>query len=117
MAEDLLQAHPDIKWIWTTNDNEALGVGLAAKSQGKDVVIIGMNGTPEAVNAVKTGMIAATWDSNQNLMGSIVAANCFQWLATGKAPAARLVPFTRITKDNVATWIPWPQRPKLTVAK
>jgi hypothetical protein len=49
------------------------------------------------------------------MMGSIVAIGALQAIATGKAPKARLVPFTRITKDNVGSWIPWPQRPKLTV--
>lgn len=117
MAESMLQAHPEIQFFWTTNDNEALGAGLAAQGLSKKIVIIGMNGTPEAVDAVKKGIITATWDSNQNLMGSMVAVNCFNWLATGKAPAYSKVPFTRITKDNAASWIPWPQRPKLTVAK
>lgn len=115
MAENMLQANPDIQFFWTTNDNEALGAGLAAQSLGKKIVILGMNGTPEAVDAVKKGIITATWDSNQNLMGSLVAINCFNWLASGKAPKASLVPFTRITKANAAKWIPWPKRPGMTV--
>ena len=116
IAENMLQANPDIEFFWTTNDNEALGAGLAAKGLGKHPVILGMNGTPEAVDAVKTGLISATWDSNQNLMGSIVAANCFRAItAGGKRPPASLVRFTRITKSNAAKWIPGPLRPKLTV--
>ena len=115
LAENMLTANPDIQFFWTTNDNEAIGAGLAAKGLGKKLVIIGMNGTPEAVADVKNGLITATWDSNQNLMGSIVAINCLNWLATGKAPKARLVPFTKITKQNIAKWIPWPKRPTQTV--
>ena len=115
IAENMLQANPDIQFFWTTNDNEALGAGLAARGLGKKIVILGMNGTPEAVDAVKKGLITATWDSNQNLMGSIVAINCLNWKATGKAPRAGIVPFTKITKQNASKWIPWPQRPKLTV--
>jgi len=115
LAENMLTANPDIQFFWTTNDNEAIGAGLAAKSLGKKIVILGMNGTPEAVADVKNGLITATWDSNQNLMGSIVAINCLNWMATGKAPPARLVPFTKITKANISKWIPWPRRPQLTV--
>jgi len=114
IAEEFFQKYPDLKFIIATNDIGALGAGLAAKSLGKKPTIIGMNGTPEAVDAVKQGLMSATWDSNQNLMGSIVAINCFNWLVTGKAPNAPLIPFTRITKSNAGTWIPWPQRPKLT---
>ena len=32
LAENMLQANPDIQFFWTTNDNEALGAGLAAFS-------------------------------------------------------------------------------------
>ena len=115
LAEGMLQANSGIQFFWTTNDNEALGAGLAAASLHKKIVILGMNGTPEAVDAVKKGIITATWDSNQNLMGSLLAVNCFNWLASGKAPKASLVPFTRITKANAGEWIAWPKRPGLTV--
>ncbi len=114
IAEGFFQKYPDLQFIIATNDIGALGAGLAAKALGKNPTIIGMNGTPEAVEAVKQGLMSATWDSNQNLMGSIVAINCFNWLATGRAPKAGLIPFTRITKANAARWIPWPLRPKLT---
>lgn len=117
MAEGMLQAHPEIQFFWTTNDQEALGAGLAAAGLGKKLVIIGMNGTPEAVDAVKKGIITATWDSNQNMMGSLVAINCFNWLATGKAPVAAKSAFTMIDKSNAASWIPWAQRASLTVVK
>lgn len=114
IAEGFFQKYPDLQFIIATNDIGSLGAALAAKALGKKPTIIGMNGTPEAVNAVKQGLMSATWDSNQNLMGSVVAINCLNWLATGKAPKAGLIPFTRITKANAAQWIPWPQRPELT---
>lgn len=114
IAENMLQSNPDLQFIWTTNDQGALGAGLAAEALGKDIVIIGMNGTPEAVDAVKSGLIDATWDSNQNLMGAIVAVNCVNWLATGVPPESQHVPFTKITAENADLWIPWADRPQLT---
>lgn len=117
IAENMLQSHPDIEFFWTSNDQEAIGAGLAAQALGKKPVILGMNGTSEAVEAVKKGLITATWDSNQNLMGSAAAIQALRWLATGTAPKPILTPFFPITKENADQWIPWPQRPKLTVVK
>ena len=115
LAENLLTANPGLQFIWTTNDNEAIGAGLAAQSLGRKIVILGMNGAPDAVAAVKAGLITATWDSNQNLIGAYVAANCVNYVTTGKFKPAEYVPFTEITKANASKWVPWPKRPLLTV--
>jgi len=115
LAENLLTANPNLQFIWTTNDNEAIGAGLAAQGLGRKIVILGMNGAPDAVAAVKSGLITATWDSNQNLIGAYVAANCVNYVTTGTFKPAEYVPFTEITKANAAKWVPWPKRPKLTV--
>lgn len=112
-AENLLQAHPDIQFVWGSNDTGAIGAALAAQAAGKKgLIITGMNGSPEGVDAVKKGLIAATWDANQNGQGELMAINALTWLATGKAPKARNVPFTKIDKSNAAQYIPWSERAK-----
>lgn len=112
-AENLLQAHPDIQFVWGSNDTGAIGAALAAQAAGKKgLVITGMNGSPEGVDAVKKGLIAATWDANQNGQGELLAINALNWLATGKAAAATKVPFTKIDKSNAAQYIPWAERAK-----
>ena len=99
--------------MWGSNDTGAIGAALAAQAAGKKgLIITGMNGSPEGVDAVKKGLIAATWDANQNGQGEMLAANILTWLATGKAPAAKNVPFTKIDKSNAAQYIPWAQRAK-----
>lgn len=110
LTETLLQAHPDAKWIWTTNDIGAIGAGLAAKALNKDVVILGMNGSPEAVKAIQDGLISATWDSNQNAIGALAALNCVNASSTGELGEAQLVKYTKITADNAESWIPWADR-------
>ncbi len=113
IAENLLQTYPDIDFIWGSNDVQALGAGLAAKADGKTLIITGMNGQPEGVDAVKKGLITATWDANQNAAGEQMAIHLLRWLETGKPPKRLLLPFTRIDKFNASKYIPWPERAKI----
>ena len=112
-AEDLLQSHPNIQFVWGSNDTGAIGAGLAAKAAGKKLIITGMNGSPEAVAAVKKGLITATWDANQNAAGEVMVIHALQWLETGRKPPVTTNPFTRIDKSNASQYIPWPERAKV----
>lgn len=55
-AADILQAHPDLKGIFGINDDSALGA-LDAVQQFKrsDVIIVGYDATPPAVDAITKG--------------------------------------------------------------
>jgi ABC-type sugar transport system substrate-binding protein len=69
-AEDALVAHPDLKAIYNSNDDVALGAMqavLAANRKG-ETLVTGMNGVPPALRAVKDGNIALT-----------VELNAFEW--------------------------------------
>jgi ribose transport system substrate-binding protein len=69
-AEDALAANPDLKAIYNSNDDVALGamqVVLAANRKG-ETLVTGMNGVPPALRAVKEGNLALT-----------VELNAFEW--------------------------------------
>ena len=56
VAEDMLQAHPDLTGIFAINDEMALGALSAAQARGKtpaDFTIVGYNADPEAVTAIR----------------------------------------------------------------
>jgi ABC-type sugar transport system substrate-binding protein len=113
LAEEILQSYPDIDFVWGSNDTQAIGMGLAAKAAGKTLLITGMNGSPEGVKAIKDGLIAVTWDANQNAQGQLMAINALNTIATGKKVKARLLPFTRIDASNASQYIPWAVRAKV----
>jgi ribose transport system substrate-binding protein len=72
-AEDALVANPDLKAIYTANDDVALGAMqavLAANRAGKTIVT-GMNGVPPALRAVKDGNIAMTVELNPVVWGRL----------------------------------------------
>ena len=55
-AEDLLQGNPDLKAIFCINDETALGTLSAVEARGmKDVIIVGYDAAPEAVEKIKKG--------------------------------------------------------------
>ena len=63
-ARDLLSANPDLAGIYCCNDPEALGAAQALKQAGKsgveDVLLVGFNGDPPALELIQSGEMAAT---------------------------------------------------------
>ena len=57
MAQDILQAHPDLAAIFGINDDSALGALAAVEKAGKvgRVTIIGFDAVPEARAAIQAG--------------------------------------------------------------
>ena len=59
-AEDVLQAHSDLRGIFAINDPAALGARAALEKAGKtQVLIVGFDGQPEGKQAIKDGKIYA----------------------------------------------------------
>ncbi len=71
VAENILQANPDVKAIFAQNDEMALGAIGAAKSASKDILVIGFDGTEDGVKAVQDGDMAATIAQQPDKMGEI----------------------------------------------
>lgn len=64
VAETLLQAHPDATAIYAHNDEMAVGaiaaVEAAGKVPGKDITIVSIDGTRDALQAIIDGKMGAT---------------------------------------------------------
>ena len=61
LTQNLLQEYKDIKYIFTCNDEMALGAYEAVHQLGRDGILIsGIDANPEAVKAVADGKLAAT---------------------------------------------------------
>lgn len=71
VAENILQANPDVKAFFAQNDEMALGAIGAAKSAGKDIVIVGFDGTDDGIKAIKDGTLAATIAQQPDKMGEM----------------------------------------------
>ncbi len=59
--ETILQANADIKGVIAGNDTMALGAAAALKAANKKgVIVVGFDGSPDAIAAIKTGDMKAT---------------------------------------------------------
>lgn len=102
--ETMLQAHPDISGVICGNDPMALGAAAACKAAGKnDVVIISVDGSDEARDAIIAGDVTATALQQAALMAEQAVTILDGYLKTGSTGLAsekQLVDCRAITKDN-----------------
>jgi galactofuranose transport system substrate-binding protein len=68
VAETLLQAHPDATAIYAHNDEMAMGaiaaIEATGKVPGKDVTLVSIDGTRDALQAIIDGKLGATVECN-----------------------------------------------------
>lgn len=101
-ATNVLRAHPAVKGFFVANDDMALGVARAVADAGMTgkVEIISVDGIKDALEAVKSGQLAAVVAQYPYAIGSMGVEAC-QAAATGKTlPVDVKAPVALVTKDN-----------------
>ena len=71
VMENILQAQSDIDAVFAHNDEMALGAIKAIESSNRDIIVVGFDGTEDAVMAVKEGAMLATVAQQAARIGSI----------------------------------------------
>jgi len=100
VMENLMQSNSEIDGVLAANDAMAVGAIEALDGANRKAQIIGINGTKEAVDAIKTGKLLASGDYNgfmQGCLGTMIAIRTLRKEPT--IPEIVLAP-TVITKDN-----------------
>lgn len=84
VMENILQAHPDIDAVFAQNDEMALGAIEAIKAAGKlgEIIVVGFDAIPDALEAVKKGEMAATIAQQPYLMGQLAVEKAYEYLET-----------------------------------
>ena len=70
VMENLLASNPDAQAVFAQNDEMALGALRAVQASGKDILIVGFDGTNDGIAAVERGYLAATVAQQPALIGS-----------------------------------------------
>ncbi len=101
----MLQAHPDIKLVYTSNDLAASGAYIAAKQAGKadQVKIIGTDGLPGpsgGIRSVADGQWAATFTYPTGAAQALELAKKILIDCATEVPRNVLVPTQRIDQTN-----------------
>lgn len=99
---NLLQAHPDITGVFAQNDEMALGAIKALGSKaGNGVAVVGFDGTPEGLAAVKAGTETADVAQQPELLGKTAVDKAIAVLTGESVDEMIQVPVQVVTKDNV----------------
>jgi inositol transport system substrate-binding protein len=107
LMENWIQSGDKINAVVANNDEMAIGAIMALEAAGKlnDVIVAGIDGTPDALDYVKSGKLKVSAFQDPMAQGRKAIETAIQ-AAKGEKLADKHVwiPFELITKDNVATY-------------
>jgi len=94
VAEDMLQAQPELRGIFAINDPSALGARAALEKAGRadQVLLVGFDGQPEGLQAIKAGKIYADPIQFPDKMGIEIARAIIKYSEGARLPAQVLIP-------------------------
>lgn len=101
--QDLLQANPDMKAVFAHNDDMALGaMQVLQEGNRKDVLVAGVDGLSEALNAIENGnQYVSTALNDPRYLGDITIQTARQVAAGKKVPSFVDAGTQAVTKANV----------------
>ncbi len=109
VTENILQANPNVGFIYGLYDEMALGAVAAVKASGKleQIKIAGYDNTKDGRQSILAGELTVTVDTGSKAMGTLVAQAVKQFVQEGK-PVDRLidVPTTVYDQSSMDTFDP-----------
>jgi ribose transport system substrate-binding protein len=107
VMENLLTTYPDVRAVFATNDQMALGAveAIAARNLTGKVLVVGVDATAEAVHAIEAGRMAADVALNPEALGNKAVQAAIQ--AAKGEPVEKKIPTgeTLVTKENAAQFV------------
>lgn len=102
VATNLLQANPDVVGIFAENDEMALGAVQALGDRaGKDVFVVGFDGTDDAQAAIKAGTMQASIAQQPEELGKNAVETALKLINGEDVEATVSVPVVVLTKDSL----------------
>lgn len=101
--ETLIQGHRNIRGVIAGNDTMALGAAAALKAAGlRNVFVVGFDGSPDAIAAIKAGDIRATVLQPASKIARMAVEQAHRLLTTGStgAPEKQSVDCELVTPAN-----------------
>ncbi|WSD62015.1 D-ribose ABC transporter substrate-binding protein [Actinacidiphila glaucinigra] len=100
---NLLQAHSDVTGVFAQNDEMALGaIKALGDKAGKSVKVVGFDGTPDGLTAVKGGTLFASVAQQPKELGKLAVQNAVKAAKGEKLSSLVKVPVKVVTEKNVA---------------
>jgi len=104
VAEDILQAHPDLNGIFGINDDSALAALAAVEKAGKlgKITIVGFDAVPEAKKAIAEGKIYADAIQYPRKIGERTIQMISMYMMGEQVPSKVLIPCGLYKKEDAA---------------
>jgi len=100
VMENLLQSFPDVDAVLAANDAMALGAIEALESAGRHALVAGVNGTKEAVDAIKAGRLVASGQCDAYLQGCLGTMAAVRNARKQAVPREYAFPITILDRTN-----------------
>lgn len=101
VAENIIEAHPEIKGIFAQNDEEALGAMEAVKAAKRDdIVVIGFDGADDALKSIKNKELDATIGQQFDQMAELSLKAVYNHYQGKKADKEILAPVSLIEQEK-----------------
>ncbi len=101
ITETLLQQYPDLAGIYCNNDTMAMGALEAIVAANSKCLVVGTDGTSEAIESIKNGELDATVDFSPSVMGAIGVEMTIRKLAGQDVPKVIYAPQCVRDADNI----------------
>ena len=106
VAENILQANPDISGIFAQNDEMALGaVQALGDSAGDDVKVVGFDAIEDALSAIQDGTMNATVAQQPAEIGSLGVENAISVINGESVEENIPVEVQLVTPENVSEFL------------
>jgi erythritol transport system substrate-binding protein len=102
-VETMIQANRGVKGLIAGNDTMALGAAAALKAAGlAKVIVVGFDGSPDAITAIKAGDIEATVLQPAALIARLAVDQAHKYVTTGStgAPEKQSIDCELVTPAN-----------------
>ncbi len=100
VMENLMQSYSQIDGVMAANDAMAVGAIEALEGAKRTALVIGINGTKEAVDAIKAGKLLATGDYHAYNQGCLSVMAALRYLHKQPVPKEILLPVSVIDRSN-----------------
>jgi len=107
-SQAITRFHGQVGAVMAYNDDSAIGAAIALKNAGvKNPVIVGQNGDPQGVKAIKAGQMTAMVDIVPWREALVAATMMHDLLAGKKVPNWVATPVVLYTKANIGKRLDW----------
>ena len=100
VMENMMQSFPQIDGVLAANDAMATGAIEALEAANRKAVVVGINGTKEAVDAVKAGKLLASGQADPFMQGCLATTIAIRHLRKQAVPTEMFLKPSVIDKSN-----------------